>query len=300
MLQPTASIQDPATERYLKQRHEFRVSRLLLTMLLVYGALCLAITLSQRFLMYFPSRGSFDPAVWGLGDFSPMRLTTQDGLTLTSWEHKARDGSKPTIVFTQGNAGHPGHRNYKVLPWVNAGYGVVLVGYRGYGANPGTPTEQGLYRDARAVFDEMRRRGVTGQALVIYGESLGTGVATQMATEYPAAGLVLESPFTSATDVAARRYPFLPVKYLLWDRYESITKIGKIHNPLLILHGERDRVVPAALGKKLFEAANNPKTSMFIPNLEHHTIYDPVVQAKVLEFFASLPHDHIKDGVLAR
>lgn len=285
---------------YLHRRRNRRVSRFLLTLVLAYGVFCLAMMTGQRFLMYFPDRNGFDPAVWGMADFKPLRLTTQDGLLLTSWYFPPREGNKPTIVFMQGNAGHPGHRNYKVLPWMNAGYGVVMVGYRGFTLNPGSPTEQGLYRDARAVLDEMKSRGVTGQALVLYGESLGTGVAVQMATEYPAAGLILESPFTSTTDVAAWRYPFLPVRYLMWDRYESLKKITKIHIPFMLVHGEADRVVPTMFGKQLFEAANEPKRSMFVPKLGHSTIYDPAVQAGILDFIAQLPRDHVSNGVMIR
>ncbi len=289
---------DQQVALYLQRRRNRKVSRFLLTLIIAYGIFCLAMMLSQRFLMYFPERGVFNPTVWGLGDFKPLRLTTQDGLLLTSWYSPPRDSDKPTVVFMQGNAGHAGHRNYKVLPWVNAGYGVVMVGYRGFN-NPGSPTEQGLYRDARAVLDEMKSRGVTGQALVLYGESIGTGVAVQMATEYPAAGLVLESPYTSTVDVGAWRYPFLPVRWLMWDRFESLAKIGQVHIPLFLAHGEDDRTVPAKYGKELFAAANEPKQAMFMAGLTHKTIYDPAVQAGILAFMAQLPHEHVSHGVLS-
>jgi fermentation-respiration switch protein FrsA (DUF1100 family) len=283
---------------YLQRRRNRKVSRFLLTLMIAYGLFCLAMMLSQRFLMYFPDRSAFNPSVWGLSDFKAMRLTTPDGLLLTSWYAPPRDSDKPTVVFMQGNAGHAGHRNYKVLPWVNAGYGVVMVGYRGFN-NPGSPTEQGIYRDARTVLDELKGRGVTGQALVLYGESIGTGVAVQMATEFPAAGLILESPYTSTTDVGAWRYPFLPVRYLMWDRFESLAKISSVRMPLFVAHGEDDRTVPARFGKQLFEAANPPKQAMFVAGLTHKTIYDPSVQAGILAFIGNLPHDHIAGGVLS-
>ncbi len=290
---------DQQVALYLQRRRNRKVSRFLLTLLIAYGIFCLAMMLCQRFLMYFPDHSSFNPSVWGLSAFQPLRVTTQDGLTLTSWYSPSRDGNKATVVFMQGNAGHAGHRNYKVLPWVSAGYGVVLTGYRGFN-NPGSPTEQGLYRDARAVLDEMKSRGVAGQALIIYGESIGTGVAVQMAMEYPAAGLILESPYTSTTDVGAWRYPFLPVHYLMWDRFESLQKIGSVHIPLFLAHGEDDRTVPAKFGKALFAAANEPKQAMFMPGLTHKTIYDPAVQAAILAFINQLPHDHVVNGQLER
>lgn len=280
---------DELVALYLQRRRTRKVSRFLLTLVIAYGFFCLAMMLSQRFLMYFPYQGVFDPVIWGLGDFKPLHLTTQDGLTLTSWYYPPRDAGKPTIVFTQGNAGHSGHRNYKVLPWVNAGYGVAMVGYRGFCLNPGTPTEQGLYRDARAVMDFMKSSGTTGSRLILYGESLGTGVAVQMATEYLAAGLILESPYTSTTDVGASRYPFLPVRYLMWDKFESINKMSSIHIPVLIVHGMEDRTVPVRFGKTLLAATNEPKQGLFMPGLAHKTIYDPVVQAAILDFMDKLP-----------
>ncbi|MEJ0063850.1 MAG: alpha/beta hydrolase [Alphaproteobacteria bacterium] len=277
-----------------EQEQELRrqkVGRMMLTLVLAYCILCIAMTFGQRSLMYFPDRGVFNPAAWGMSEFRPMRLTTDDGLTITSWYHAPRDASKPTIVFMQGNAGHPGQRNFKVLPWVGAGYGLVMVGYRGFGVNPGSPTEQGLYRDARAVLNDLKMRGITDRKLILYGESIGTGITVQMATEYSAAGVILESPYTSTGDVGAWRYPFLPVRHLIWDRFDSLSKIANVHMPLMIMHGEADMVVPAQFGKKLYAAANEPKRAMFMAGLDHSTIYDSAVHAAVMEFMASLTQD---------
>lgn len=297
-MQMIRAISDNDVALYLHRRRSRKVSRFILTLILVYGVFCMAMTLGQRMLMYFPEHTTFDPEIWGLSELKPLRTVTGDGLTITSWYRPARDPAKPTVVFMQGNAGHSGQRNYKVLPWLEAGYGVVMVGYRGFGMNPGTPTEHGLYRDARSVLDEMQSRGITGQALLLYGESLGTGVAVQMATEYPAAGLVLESPYSSTADVGAWRYPFLPIRYLMWDRYDSVSKIEQIHIPLLLAHGEADTTVPVQFGKKLFAAANLPKEGIFVPGLTHSTIYSVDVQNAILRFFARLPHDKIVEGHL--
>lgn len=274
---------------YLQKRRSHKISRFVVTLVLTYFILCTAITLEQRALMYFPDRSVFEPAAWGLSELQPLRTVTSDGLTITSWHRAPHDPAKPTIMFMQGNAGHAGHRNHKILPWLQAGYGLVVAGYRGYGDNPGSPTEQGLYRDARSVLEAMKQRGVTGPSLVLYGESLGTGVAVQMAAEYPAAGLILESPYSSTVDVGAWRYPFLPVRYLIWDRYESADKIAHIHTPLLIVHGEADRVVPVQFGKKLFAAANEPKQSMFMPGLGHNTIYGDEIRDAILRFLLQIP-----------
>ena len=146
------------------------------------------------------------PSEWALKELELLDVTTEDGLKITSWYCLAQAPEKLTIVFFQGNAGHPGDRNYKVRPWLDAGYGVLMVGYRGYG-NPGAPSEEGLYMDAQAAIDAVRAKGVPEGGLVFYGELMGTGVAVQMATEYAADGLILELPYTSVPDVGADRYP---------------------------------------------------------------------------------------------
>ena len=267
-----------------------RASGWILTLLLVYVVFITALSLMQKHLMYFPDPTRFVPAEWALKELEPMDVTTKDGLTITSWYHPARKATKFTIVFFQGNAGHLGFRNYKVRPWLDAGYGVLMVGYRGFG-NAGSPSEQGLYNDARAALEELNRRGVPDKAIVLYGESMGTGVATQMATEHEAAALILESPYTSVPDVGADRYPLVPVHWLLQDVYDSLDKIQDVHMPLLLLHGELDQVVPIKFGKKLFEAANEPKQAEYVPDAGHNNVYNLRVQQVVLNFLANLPTD---------
>jgi fermentation-respiration switch protein FrsA (DUF1100 family) len=236
------------------------------------------------------------PSEWALNELQPLEAKSADGLTLTSWYRPAQRHDKFTIVFCQGNAGHLGYRNYKVRPWLDAGYGVLMVGYRGFG-NPGAPSEQGIYNDARAAINALHSEGVTDQGIVLYGESLGTGVATQMATEYPVAALILESPYTSVPDVGANRYPMVPVRFLLRDQYNSLDKIKNIHMPLLLLHGEMDQVVPVKFGKKLFEAANEPKQAEFVPDAGHNDVYNLRVQQIVLDFIAKLPTDALLQPV---
>jgi len=137
------------------------------------------------------------------------------------------------------------------------------------------------------------RAGVPESGFVFYGESMGTGVATQMATEYAASALILESPYTSIPDVGADRYPMVPVRLLLRDQYDSIGKIKNVHMPLLLLHGEIDQVVPVKFGKKLFEAANEPKQAVFVPDAGHNDVYNLKVQQTVLNFIGKLPTDQL-------
>ncbi len=264
----------------------------ILTLALVYGVFIGSLAMMQRHLMYFPDGARFVPQEWALREMDQLDVTTEDGLKITSWYRPALAPDKLTIVFFQGNAGHLGYRNYKVRPWLDAGYGVLMVGYRGFG-NPGTPSEEGLYMDAQAAVDAVRKKGVPDDGLVFYGESMGTGVATQMATEYTAAALILESPYTSVPDVGADRYPLVPVRWLLRDHYDSLDKIKNIHMPFLLLHGELDQVVPVKFGKKLFEAANEPKQAVYVPDAGHNNVYNMRVQQIILNFLSRLPTDQL-------
>jgi len=271
-----------------------RTTGWILTLAVVYMVFCGSLAVMQKSLMYFPEPARFVPAEWAVPELQPVEETTEDGLHITSWYRPALKRDKFTMVFFQGNAGHLGYRNYKVRPWLDAGYGVMMVGYRGFG-NPGSPSEQGLYNDARAAIDALHKRGVPDKAIVLYGESMGTGVATQMATEINAAALILESPYTSVPDVGANRYPMVPVRLLLRDKYDSLSKIKDVHMPLLLLHGELDQVVPVKFGHQLYEAANQPKQAEFVPDAGHNDVYSLRVQELVMEFIAKLPTDQLLD-----
>ena len=261
-----------------------------------YLAFIGALGLMQRDLMYFPDPQPFVPSEWALKELQRFPITTEDGLDLASWYVPAKHKDKFTIVFFQGNAGHLGYRNYKVRPWIEAGYGVLMVGFRGFG-NPGHPYEQGYYRDARANIDALLARGIPAAGLILYGESMGTGVAVQMATEYDAAALILEAPYSSVPDVAAKRYPLVPVHWLLHDRYDSLSKIASINMPLLLMHGLDDFVVPVEFGRKLFAAAQEPKQAEFIPGIGHNDIYDTRIQQLILQFISKLPTEPLLNAV---
>jgi fermentation-respiration switch protein FrsA (DUF1100 family) len=277
----------------LVRKHFYRrAGGWILTLTLVYVVFIGSLALMQRHLMYFPDSARFSPQEWALSELQPLDVTTEDGLHITSWYRPATAKDKLTIVFFQGNAGHLGYRNYKVRPWLDAGYGVLMIGYRGFG-NPGSPSEEGLYMDAQAAIDAIKAKGVPEDGMVFYGESMGTGVATQMATEYNAAALILESPYTSVPDVGSDRYPLVPVRWLLRDQYDSIGKIKNVHMPLLLMHGELDQVVPIKFGRKLFEAANEPKQSVWVPDAGHNNVYNLKVQQIVLGFIEHLPSDQL-------
>lgn len=233
-------------------------------------ALVLFLWLGQRRLLYLPLASLHSPDVLGLADTRTLSLTTADGLTLGAWDVPPSGGRAPraVVLVFNGNAGNRTYRAPIARRLSLAGYRTVLVDYRGYGGNPGRPSEEGLIADARAA-----RRAVEsdpGVPVVYFGESLGTGVAVRLAVEHPPAALVLRSPFTSITDVAAHHYWFLPVRRLLWDRFDSLARIGDVRAPLLVVAGDRDSVVPYALSARLYEAAREPKRFVTVPGADHN------------------------------
>jgi len=255
----------------------------------IYLGLGAILYATQRKFIYFPATDRPDPAATSLSGIETVDYRTADGLDLLGWLVAPARPNGRTLVFFQGNAGHIGHRAGKIVPFLDAGYSVLLAGYRGYGGNPGRPTEDGLYADGRAAIALLQSRGVAPDQMILYGESLGSAVAVQMATEHDVRALVLEAPFSSAVDVARRRFPIYPTGLLLRDRFDSAARIGGIGTPLFLFHGERDRVVSVDLGRRLFEAASEPKRALFPPDAGHNDLYDHGAVDAVLEFLGDLP-----------
>ena len=236
--------------------------------------------------IYHPD-GAPSPAAADAAGMLVVGYGTEDGLALDGWYRASRVG-KRTLVYFHGNAGHLGDRAALVQPYLRAGYGVLLAGYRGYGGNPGRPDEAGFYADGRAALEWLAGMDVPPDRIVLFGESLGTGVAVQMAVEYPVSGLVLQSPFTSVVDVGQDKMPWLPISLLMTDRFDSLSKIDRIAAPLLMIHGDADRVVPVRFGRRLFEAAPEPKTAHFVPGAGHNDLPGFGISGMVLEFLDSL------------
>ncbi len=241
-----------------------------------------ALYVFQRRLVFVPIGKPGSPAEAGVPEMRVARYRSADGLALKGWYGPA--AGRPTIVYYHGNAGHFGDRAYKARFFLDRGYGFLLAGYRGYSGNPGRPSEAGVYEDARAALDFLAAQRVAPDDTVIYGESLGTGVASRMAAERATAALVLEAPFTSLPDVAAYHYWWTPARWLLRDRFESIARIAAVATPLLIVHGERDRVVPVRFGKRLFAAADEPKELCLLPEAGHDDLYSHGAGEAVADF----------------
>ena len=251
----------------------------------VYLGVLLGIFLVQRSLLYPGSRDVPQLSERWAPGFHEVTTSPEAELTLTHWYRPPAEPDGPVVAVFHGNAGHIGDRAPKFKPLYDAGFGVFLTGYRGYGGNPGKPSEEGLSADARSVLDWLAAEGVTADRLVLYGESLGTAVAVKMASERQEAAVVLEAPPSSIAEVAQAHYWYLPARWLVLDKWDSHSRIAAISSPLLIMHGGRDRVVPQRFGKRLFEAASEPKTGIFLPEGQHTDMLDfPQVAVQVVDF----------------
>jgi fermentation-respiration switch protein FrsA (DUF1100 family) len=238
---------------------------------IIAAAMTLLWTIQRRF-MYFPAGSVPTPGEIGLTDVEPVRFETSDGLWLRGWFF-AVTGPSPrvTVLVFSGNAGNRALRCPLATALRRHGLQVLLVDYRGYGGNPGAPTENGLTADSRAARRYLAGRpDVDASRLVYFGESLGTAVAVSLAVEQPPAALILRSPFTSMADVGQYLYPFLPVRLLLRDRFAAIDHIRQIRAPLMVIAGGRDRIVPLDNSQRLYDAAETPKTLLVIPDADHN------------------------------
>lgn len=225
--------------------------------LCLYVGLAAMLYVTQRSLMYFPDTVHTTPAQAGLPEAEEVPLTASDGVRVTAW-YVAPQDDKPVIVYFHGNGGSLRYRVGRFKKLVDAGIGLLALEYRGYGGNPGSPSERGLIADGEAAYAFAAARYPTRQ-IVLWGESLGSGVAVAIAAQKPVGRVILEAPFTSAAAVASIHYWYMPVRLLMKDQFHSDERIGKVTAPLLILHGVRDQVVPYSMGERLFQLANNPK-----------------------------------------
>jgi fermentation-respiration switch protein FrsA (DUF1100 family) len=234
--------------------------------------LFLAFWLGQRRLMYFPSDDVLSPADVGLPRAEQLSFPTEDSLTLQGWfVPPSTEGDGTTVIVFNGNAGNRSYRADLAARLADAGFSVLLFDYRGYGGNSGSPSEHGLTMDARAARRYVDSRSdVRRDRVVYFGESLGSALAVGLAVEQRPQALVLRSPFTSMVDTARHHFPFLPVAWLIRDRYASIDLIARIHCPVLVIAAAHDSVVPTALSRKLFEAALEPKRLLIIEHVDHN------------------------------
>jgi fermentation-respiration switch protein FrsA (DUF1100 family) len=242
----------------------------LIVLLVGYVGAVAVLYVVQRALMYFPDTERTPPAAAGLPAAQEILLDTADGESLIAWHVPPRD-DRPVVLYLHGNGGALSHRAERFRALTADGTGLVAVDYRGYGGSSGRPTEAGLSIDAETAYAFAAARYPAAR-IAVWGESLGTGVAVALAAERPIGRLVLEAPFTSAVDLAARRYPFVPVRRLMKDQFRSDLRIAAVAAPLLVLHGARDTIVPIKYGERLFGLAREPKRFARFPQGEHEDL----------------------------
>ena len=209
----------------------------------LYALATAGVYVFQRTLFYRTSAVYQTPAEVKLTGTTEVQLVTADGVHTIAWYWPAPNHA-PTLVFFHGNGGSISARHWRVRRAQKMGYGIMLVEYRGFAGREGTPTEEGLYADARAVLDWLEAHDAPSSSTILYGESLGSGIAVKMATERKVAGVILEAPYTSTVDVAALNYWMFPVRALMWDRFDSLSRIKEIRAPLLVMHGGADTTIP--------------------------------------------------------
>ena len=261
--------------------------KIVLGLAVLYGLVLAWVAVHQRKLMYHPAERLYTPHQNETFPHESVELHTADGLTLKA-AYKAPENGKPIVIYFHGNTGIVADAMHKLVPLVNAGYGVLMPEYRGFDGNAGAPSEQGLIQDAEAAL-RFARENAPASPVVYYGMSMGTGVANALAEKFPPAALVQECGFTSMTAAAQNRYPLLPVKRLIKDTYDSEKRIASMTAPLLILHGEKDKTVPVSHAYKMLNAAKSSnKTIKIYPDGHHIDLYDFGASNHVLNWLNGL------------
>lgn len=264
------------------------LKRILKLLVIVYIIMLIGLYFGQRSLIYKPHGIAKAPAEYGLANYDAVTLETKDSQKLKAWYSKPKD-AKNVIIFFGGNADVISNyiNFYKQLR--AADIAVLAVCYRGYCGTDGSPTEQGLYADADAALEFVRKDFEDSQIIAV-GRSLGTGVATNLAHKNELGGLVLVSPYTSIPDVAADIYWYMPVRLFVHDKFASIDKIAAVSGDLLIIHGDQDKLIPVSQGLALYAAAQTSKKMAIYEGIAHNNVPFKHVGEDIIEFFS-------RDGV---
>ena len=254
---------------------------------LIYLTITSVLYYSQRSLLYHPTENNYS------GDqltvpIDKVRIKTDDNIELLSWYHDKDIQNYKTILFLHGNAGSLENRIHKINHFNEMEINFLIISWRGFSGNEGKPTEEGLYKDAKSAVKWLINKGVKKENIIIYGESLGTGIATEISQNESFSGIILESPFTSMVAAGKSKYPIFPIGLLLKDKYESDKKIKNIKSPVLVMHGEADTIVPFWMGKKIYELANDPKYYYFPEYDDHMMEYNDKLLNTLKSFIKSL------------
>ena len=262
----------------------------ILALVFFYVLLLIVVFFFQGKLLYHPTTDNYlqnqverEPA-----EIEKVEITTKDKINLIGWFYNRNLEEFKTILFFHGNAGSLENRTYKLNHFKNLNLNFLIIAWRGFSGNKGKPNEMGLYEDAKSAIKWLKAKGVKEKNIILYGESLGTGVAVEVAQNKNYAGVILESPFTSMVNMGKKYYPFFPVSLLLKDKFESYKKINNIFVPVLIMHGKVDKIVPYDMGKKMYELANEPKFFYSQEYGDHMIEYDEKLLSALKKFILSL------------
>ncbi len=244
--------------------------KLFLTILTIY-ALSLAAIWFGRFALIYPfNPAHITPINAGVPKISEHVFNSFDETPLIVWT-KLPNGRKPTIVYFHGNAGNLAVRAQRFNRLVNRGYGLLAMAYRGSSGSKGKPSQSTIMQDAIYLVENKTKLGFSSKSpLIYYGESLGTGVAVQLANTQPPKAIVLEAPYKSITDLAAAQMPFFPIRYILDQRWNTLNAIKTVKVPLLVIHGQQDKLIPVAHGKAVFSASPSPQKTLKVIETGHH------------------------------
>ena len=262
----------------------------IIALILFYILLIIVVFFFQRNLLYHPSVDNYLKDNIGIEPtgIEKVKITTKDKIDLVGWFYNKNIDKFKTIVFFHGNAGSLKNRTYKLNHFKDLNVNFLIIAWRGFSGNKGKPNEKGLYEDARSAISWLNTQGVQDKNIILYGESLGTAIAVEIAQNKKYSGIILESPFTSMIDMGKKYYPFFPVSFLLKDKFESYKKINKILIPILIIHGEVDKIVPYKMGKKMYELANQPKFFYSQKYGDHMVEFDEKLLLALGQFIKSL------------
>lgn len=254
-------------------------------LLFVYFLIVIFLFFYQRKLLYHPGENNYldDTSL----NHNIEKVYIPSDQKLVAWHFKKNPKFK-TLLFFHGNAGKIDNRIYKLNEFSKLNINYLIFAYRGFSGNEGEPTEKGLYRDARAAKYWLNLNNIQDNKIILYGESLGTAIAVDLAKEFDFSGIILESSFTSMQKLAKIHYPYLPIKLLLKDKYKTDEKIQDINSSILIMHGKQDKIVPFFMGKKIFDLAKNPKHSFFVDYDDHMMDYNNSLLDSLGKFIKSL------------
>lgn len=264
------------------------LKKMIFAIAFIYLILVITLFSFQRKLQYHPQGDATKIAYCSPPGFEKKYLTTTDGVKILAWYQKPKTPHNKIILYFHGNAGNFSEREHKFQSFVKNKLGVLAISYRGYPGSEGSPSELGLIKDADAALVFLLDQGYKPKDIIFYGESLGSGVAIQLAARINPAAVILESPFSSIANVAKKTYWFVPVNLILKDKFESIKYVSNITAPVLIIHGTADQVVPYSEGKKLFDAIISPKRFIAVEGAGHLKFEDKFLMEEMQKFFTEM------------